>query len=1302
MTNANILIILADDSDAAGLEEHLNDLGHAVCGTLSCGRQAIEKADALHPDLALIDLALAGEATGIEVAEQIGGQIPVVYLTDGTEANLLSRAQATQPFGYVLKPIDQRQLHLTIQTALSLHAREREHLQIRGELEETVGELHNQTQLMETIFENIKDGVVAIDENGKYLVFNSSAKRMFGTPEPGLSLDQRPQAYGLFLPDRVTLFPAADLPLTRAAVAGESADDVEIFIRNVEIPEGVFVSVNARPIHRAGGWGKGGVVTCRDITKYKEIEADLEQAANELSEQAQLFEAVVNNVNDGVILADLTDHILFMNTPARRMLGIDIDVEILDIPLSERSEKYGIFQPDRESHVSAEQFPLVRAVRGEDRAEVEFFIRNENNAAGTPVGIRGHVLRHNPSRRVKAGMAIIRELTKEKALEKQLIQSTDVAQPSELVADAVKTAAYEEMEARLAQTINELRDQTQLMEAICDNIGDGIIVVDPIGQIVFANVTTERIFGTWIVDPEFSDWSRVFGIFYPDIKTHVPVENLPITRALMGEETDEMELFIRNQKNPTGTYISAHCRPMFNSDKTEVVAALAILRDLTEEKEAEARLAQTADELHNQTQLMETVFDSMSEGIVVVDATGHVILANPSVQRIFDMHTMEADPDKWSETYGIFNSDKETYVPTDQLPIVSALLNGEATGERNFFIRNAHNAAGSYVSGSAYPLLGSEGEVVAAIGIMRDITKRKMAEDQLEQTIDKLRDQTQLMEAIFNSISDGVIVADEEGKFNMFNPSAEQIVGIGMLDIPPEEWTELYGVFYPDKKTHVPTDQLPLVRSMNGEEIDDIELFIRNEQRPDGVYVSASGRPLMKEGKKQSGGVVAFRDVTQEKMAEDALQKTIDELRNQNELMEATFNSISDGIIVADSTGKFLYVNPGAKRILGNDTARYEGDWATKPGTFFHADRKTPIANEDLPLPRAVLKGESTDDEDIFIRNAERPDGFCIRASGRPLLDETGEIKRGVIAFRDVTEQLVAEEALTQAFAQGRLEIVDTILHNIGNAINSVTIGIETVHRNLMDDSLMRRLSIIADAIERHREDWVDYIQNDPQGQKLLPFVIALAKDFSQQRITWLNTINRVRGRANHIADIVRTQKALSTPSMVRKDINLQDAIASATRILQESLSRRGIKLTVHCANAPQEIRIQESQFHQMLVNLIGNSIEAIDALTSVGGLAETPRIQIRAYSKGDFLHLDVQDNGIGIDINDTKRIFAAGYTTKRTGSGLGLHSVANFVIGSGGQIQPLSDGIGQGTTMRIMLRLAAIVPAQEAPQEQT
>ncbi len=432
---------------------------------------------------------------------------------------------------------------------------------------------------------------------------------------------------------------------------------------------------------------------------------------------------------------------------------------------------------------------------------------------------------------------------------------------------------------------------------------------------------------------------------------------------------------------------------------------------------------------------------------------------------------------------------------------------------------------------------------------------------------------------------------------------------------------------------------------------------------------------------------------TEYKTTEVRLRQTLEELRNQNELLETTFNSISEGIVVSNEAGEFLYVNPGAEKIVGlGETDTPQDQWSEKYGSFY-LDRKTPIKTEDLPLLRAIYQGEVTEDEDIFIRNPQRPDGVYIRVSGRPLLNEIGEIRGGVITFRDVTEQMNADEALAQAFAQGRLEIVDTILHNIGNAINSVTVGIETVHQNLINDPFLHRLCALADAIKAHRDNWADYIRDDPQGQKVIPFIIALAEDFTGLNERLVKTVARVKDRADHIADIVRTQKVFGSPSIDQKNIHLKDAVSSATKVLQELLDKREIETVIDCENAPQEIRIQESQFYQMMVNLIKNSIEAIDDLAASGGIEETPRIQIRAYVEGNFFYLDVRDNGIGIERENFKKIFSAGYTTKESGSGLGLHSAANFVIGSGGQIHALSDGIGKGTTLRILLRLSSITP---------
>ena len=409
-------------------------------------------------------------------------------------------------------------------------------------------------------------------------------------------------------------------------------------------------------------------------------------------------------------------------------------------------------------------------------------------------------------------------------------------------------------------------------------------------------------------------------------------------------------------------------------------------------------------------------------------------------------------------------------------------------------------------------------------------------------------------------------------------------------------------------------------------------------------------------------------------------------------MTDTIFNSIGDGVIAADGCGAFTIFNPSAERILGIGPIDTTPDrWSDNYGLFF-SDRVTPFPADELPLARA-LKGEASDEVEMFVRNREVPEGAFISVSGRPLQDEEGTEKGGVIVFRDVTHRVIAEEALAQAFAQGRLEIVETILHNIGNAINSVTVGVNVLQENLVSNQLIHRFSALADLFKAHQEDWVDYIKDDPKGQQVLPFMIALAADFADQNKTVVETLVRVSERVTHITDIIRTQKSSSQSSMTWKIIDLRQTIMSTLKLQQDSIDKRGIQVHVDCENAPQEIRVQESQFHQMLVNLVKNSIEAIDELIQSGKLDETPRIGVEAYISGDFLCLDVTDNGVGIAPQNLKLIFTAGYTTKESGTGLGLYSSANFVIGSGGKIYPLSEGIGKGTTMRIMLRRSSVIP---------
>ena len=197
--------------------------------TISSAQEAIEKATVTHLDLALISLE---EANGVEVAEQIGTQMPVIYLMDEVEEDLLQRAEATRPFGYAIEPIDERQLHLTIQTALSRHKTE-------VALQKTIGEQNEKTQLMETVFESMDEGLAVADASGRLVLGNSRVEQILGLEILDIEPSEWSKAYGAFYLDKKTQLPTEKLPLVRA-IQGETIDEIEVFVQNEKRPDGIM------------------------------------------------------------------------------------------------------------------------------------------------------------------------------------------------------------------------------------------------------------------------------------------------------------------------------------------------------------------------------------------------------------------------------------------------------------------------------------------------------------------------------------------------------------------------------------------------------------------------------------------------------------------------------------------------------------------------------------------------------------------------------------------------------------------------------------------------------------------------------------------------------------------------------------------------------------------------------------------------------------------------------------------------------------------------------------------------------
>jgi PAS domain S-box-containing protein len=153
-------------------------------------------------------------------------------------------------------------------------------------------------------------------------------------------------------------------------------------------------------------------------------------------------------------------------------------------------------------------------------------------------------------------------------------------------------------------------------------------------------------------------------------------------------------------------------------------------------------------------------------------------------------------------------------------------------------------------------------KVIAAVAAQLGLVMaRKRAAEKLSRT-------NEILQSILANMGDAVIVADKDNNFLVFNPAAERMFGKGAIEMPFTEWSHRYGLYLPDKVTPFPHDQLPMTRSIRGEEVNNVEMFVRHEKAPHGFWTEIAGRPLRDSNGDLLGGVIVCRDITQIKEEE--------------------------------------------------------------------------------------------------------------------------------------------------------------------------------------------------------------------------------------------------------------------------------------------------------------------------------------------------------------------------------------------------------------------------------------------------
>src|SRR5262245_42371674 len=128
-----------------------------------------------------------------------------------------------------------------------------------------------------------------------------------------------------------------------------------------------------------------------------------------------------------------------------------------------------------------------------------------------------------------------------------------------------------------------LLDQTEILTSILNNMGDAVIVADRNYKFLVFNRAAEQMFGTDAADAQADGWSRTYGLYLPDEVTPFPPEELPLARAIRGEEVHDADIFVKHEKAPKGLWTRVTGRPLRNA-KGELSGGVIVCRDITERK----------------------------------------------------------------------------------------------------------------------------------------------------------------------------------------------------------------------------------------------------------------------------------------------------------------------------------------------------------------------------------------------------------------------------------------------------------------------------------------------------------------------------------------------------------------------------------------------------------------------------------------------------------------------------------------------------------------------------------------------